>query len=326
MKSIHFLLMGVLLAATLAAQPAQAAQTMRLPHNLSESHSVHMALQQFADLVKEGTKGEILIEVVPNGVLGSEPEVLEQLMVGIVPMTKVSAAGLASYNSAYHTFGLPYVFRDKDHYYKSMDSQPVQDLYMSTGDNGFFGLTFYTSGSRSFYTAKKAIRTPADLKGLKIRTQDMRSQTDMVKELGGTPVSIPYGDVYTSLQTGIVDGAENNETALTTGKHGEVAKFFSMDEHAMLPDLVVISAQTWNSLSDAHKAVFKSAAKASTEYHKELWDKSVEQAIADAEKMGVTIVRDVDKAAFQKAVAPLNDRYKKEYPAVKKLLDSIEAL
>lgn len=325
MKSIRFLLLGFLLSVGML-QPAMAAQTMRLPHNLSESHSVHMALLRFAELVKEGTKGEIEIEIVPNGVLGSEPEVLEQLMVGIVPMTKVSAAGLASYNDAYHTFGLPYIFRDKEHYYKCMDSQPVQDLYMSTGDNGFFGLTFYTSGSRSFYTAKKAIRTPADLKGLKIRTQDMRSQTDMVKELGGTPVSIPYGDVYTSLQTGIVDGAENNETALTTGKHGEVAKFFSMDEHAMLPDLLVISAQTWNSLTDAQKAVFKSAAKASTEYHKELWDKSVDQAVADAEKMGVTIVRDVDKPAFQKAVGPLNDRYKKEYPAVKNLLESFEKM
>ena len=117
----------------------------------------------------------------------------------------------------------------------------MQDFFLSTGDDGFVTLTYYTSGARSFYTKDRAIRTPADLKGLKIRVQDMKSQTDMMNYLGGIPVAMSYGDVYTSLQTGIIDGTENNETALTTGKHGEVCKVYSVDQHAMIPDVLIMS-------------------------------------------------------------------------------------
>ena len=125
----------------------------------------------------------------------------------------------------------------------------MRDFFLSTEEDGFVTITYYTSGARSFYTKDKPIRTPEDLKGLKIRVQDMQSQTDMMEALGGVPVTMSYGDVYTSLQTGIIDGAESNETALTTGKHGEVCKVFSFDEHAMIPDVLVMSAQIWNNIS-----------------------------------------------------------------------------
>ena len=125
----------------------------------------------------------------------------------------------------------------------------MHDFFLSTEDEGFVTLTYYTSGARSFYTKDKAIRTPEDLKGLKIRVQDMESQTDMLDVMGGTPVAMSYGDVYTSLQTGIIDGTENNETALTTGKHGEICKVYSKDEHAMIPDVMVMSAKVWKEIS-----------------------------------------------------------------------------
>ncbi len=194
---------------------------LTLAHGLSEAHTVHIAMTQFAEEVNEKTDGRVQVKIFPNGQLGSENENLEQLQAGVIAMTKVSAPGLATYNEAYNAFGLPYIFNDTEDFYHVMDSQQMQDFFLSTGDDGFVTLTYYTSGARSFYTKDRAIRTPADLKGLKIRVQDMKSQTDMMNYLGGIPVAMSYGDVYTSLQTGIIDGTENNETALTTGKHGE---------------------------------------------------------------------------------------------------------
>lgn len=179
---------------------------------------------------------------------------MEQLMAGVVDMTKVSAPGMATYNEGYHTFGLPYLFEDEEQFYKVMDSQDMQDFFLSSEEDGFVTLTYYTSGARSFYTVDKPIRTPEDLKGLKLRVQDMKSQTDMVKTLGGTPVAMALGDVYTALETGIIDGSENNETAMVLG-HGEVCKYFSLDQHSMIPDVMVISTSTWNSLTEEDQQI-----------------------------------------------------------------------
>ena len=205
-----------------AQATAENPMILTLAHGLSETHTVHIAMTEFADKVKERTNGRIQIQIFPNGQLGSENENMEQLMAGVISMTKVSAPGLATYNESYHTFGLPYIFDSTEDFYHVMDSDQMHDFFLSSEDDGFVTLTYYTSGARSFYTKNKAIRKPEDLKGLKIRVQDMKSQTDMMKALGGIPVAMSYGDVYTSLQTGIIDGTENNETALTTGKHGEI--------------------------------------------------------------------------------------------------------
>ncbi|MCI9106453.1 MAG: TRAP transporter substrate-binding protein, partial [Lachnospiraceae bacterium] len=218
---------------------------LTLAHGLSETHTVHIAMTEFAEQVEEKTGGRVQVRILPNGQLGSENENMEQLMAGVISMTKVSAPGLATYNESYHAFGLPYVFDDTENFYHVMDSSQMQDFFLSSEADGFVTLTYYTSGARSFYTKNKAIRKPEDLKGLKIRVQDMKSQTDMMQALGGIPVAMSYGDVYTSLQTGIIDGTENNETALTTGKHGEICKVYSTDQHAMIPDVMVMSAKVW---------------------------------------------------------------------------------
>ncbi len=298
----------------------------KLPHNMNEQHTVHIALTEFADKVFEDTNGRIRIDIYPNAQLGSENEVLEQLMAGIIPITKVSAPTLATYNEGYHSFGLPYIFNDTEHYYRVMDSDIMRDFFMSTEDDRFIGLTYYTSGSRSFYTAHTAIRTPKDLKGLKIRVQDMKSQTDMLKQLGGTPVAMSYGEVYTALQTGIIDGTENNETALTSGKHGEVCKVYSFDQHTMIPDMVVMSSKAWHMLSEEDQEIFIEAAVASTNSHKEAWDAAIEDAIEEAKTMGVEFIYDVDKDAFREATKPMIDAYKLKYPTVASLLDAIATI
>ncbi len=254
------------------------------------------------------------------GQLGSENENMEQLMAGVIAMTKVSAPGLATYNESYHTFGLPYIFDSTEDFYHKMDSGQMKDFFLSSKDDGFVTLTYYTSGARSFYTKNKAIRKPEDLKGLKIRVQDMKSQTDMMNALGGIPVAMSYGDVYTSLQTGIIDGTENNETALTTGKHGEICKVFSTDQHAMIPDVMVMSAKVWETISPQDQQIILDAAYASTESHKIAWDAAIQEAVEEASgQMNVEFVEDVDKEAFREAISGMIQEYCTEYPGVQNL-------
>lgn len=312
---------------TSAEATAENPMVLTLAHGLSETHTVHIAMTEFAEKVEERTNGRIQVKIFPNGQLGSENENMEQLMAGVISMTKVSAPGLATYNEAYHTFGLPYVFDDTQDFYHVMDSDQMQDFFLSTGEDGFVTLTYYTSGARSFYTKDKAIRTPADLKGLKIRVQDMKSQTDMMKALGGIPVAMAYGDVYTSLQTGIIDGTENNETALTTGKHGEICKVYSTDQHAMIPDVMVMSAKIWRGISPEDQQIILEAAHESTESHKIAWDAAIDEAVEEAKaQMNVTFVDDVDKEAFREATSGMVDEYCQEYPGVQTLLDIIDSV
>ena len=305
-----------------SAQPSDTAtaenpMVLTLAHGLSESHTVHIAMTEFAEKVEERTDGRIKVEIYPNGQLGSENENMEQLMAGVISITKVSAPGLATYNEAYHTFGLPYIFDDTEDFYHKMDSQEMRDFFLSTEEDGFVTITYYTSGARSFYTKDTPIRTPEDLKGLKIRVQDMQSQTDMLEALGGTPVAMAYGDVYTSLQTGIIDGTENNETALTTGKHGEICKVFSMDQHAMIPDVLVMGADVWNSIAPEDQQIILEAAYESTDSHKVAWDAAIEEAIEEAKtEMGVTFIEEVDKEAFREATADMIQEYCDRYPGV----------
>lgn len=312
---------------TSAEATAENPLVLTLAHGLSETHTVHIAMTEFAEKVGERTEGRIQVKIFPNGQLGSENENMEQLMAGVISMTKVSAPGLATYNEAYHTFGLPYVFDDTQDFYHVMDSDQMQDFFLSTGADGFVTLTYYTSGARSFYTKDKAIRTPADLNGLKIRVQDMKSQTDMMKALGGIPVAMAYGDVYTSLQTGIIDGTENNETALTIGKHGEICKVYSTDQHAMIPDVMVMSEKIWRVISAEDQQIILEAAHESTESHKIAWDAAIDEAVEEAKaQMNVTFVDDVDKEAFREATSGMVEEYCQEYPGVQTLLDIIDSV
>ncbi len=297
---------------------------LTLAHGLSESHTVHIAMTKFAEEVKEKTNGRIIVKIFPNGQLGSETENLEQLQAGVIAMTKVSAPGLATYNDAYNTFGLPYIFDDTQDFYNIMDSDEMQDFFLSTEDDGFVTLTYYTSGARSFYTKDKAIRTPKDLEGIKIRVQDMKSQTDMMTALGGTPVAMSYGEVYTALSTGIIEGTENNETALTVGKHGEVCKVYSVDQHAMIPDVMVMSAKVWNNIEPDDQKIILECAKDATNEHKEMWEEAINEAVEEAKSMGVEFVYDVDKQAFRDATADMISSYRDKYPGVDELLSTIE--
>ncbi|MDO5661516.1 MAG: TRAP transporter substrate-binding protein [Brachybacterium sp.] len=298
---------------------------LTLAHNLGGTHPTSHALEQFAADVEENSDGRLAMTVYSGGVLGGETEAIEQVQRGILDMVRVASPGLAPYAPGYHTFGLPFVFEDEDHFYAAMDSEAMQNYFASTSDDGFIGLTYYTSGARSFYTIDRPVREPADLAGQKIRIQDFRSQTELMYALGGSPVVMGFGDVYTALQTGMVDGAESNETALTDVSHGEVAHVFSYTEHTMIPDLLMISTTTWDALTAEDQEAVRTAAVTSTEDHKELWAETVEESIAEAQEMGVEFIDDVDRDAFRDATDTMIDEYRTEYPEVGDVLDVIDA-
>ncbi|MBX0356844.1 TRAP transporter substrate-binding protein [Halobacillus sp. Nhm2S1] len=297
---------------------------LKLAHNLSEDHPVHKALAKFAENVEQNSDGALKVKIYSNGVLGSEKEVLEQLQSGAVDMTKVSAGALESFSKEYSVFSLPYIFTSKEHYHEVMNSDVAKQVYQSTKDDGFIGFTWFTSGARSFYTVDKQVEKPADLNGLKIRVMDSPTAIKMVELLGGTPTPMPFGEIYTALQQGVVDGAESNVTALTTGKHGEVAKVFSRNEHTMIPDIGIISTKTWESLSDDEKSVIEKSAQEATAYHSEQWDKSIAEETEKAKEMGVTFT-EVNKEPFIEKVQPLHEEMKEDAD-IAKLMEDIKEL
>jgi len=296
---------------------------LKLGHNLAEDHAVHIALTEFAKDVEENTDGSLKIKIFPNGTLGSETDMITQISNGALDMAKVSAATLGNFSENYNLFSIPYVFTDKDHYYKAMDSDVVKNIFESTKDKGFVGLTWLDSGARSFYTVDKPIKKPTDLKGLKIRTMDSQMAIDMMKNLGGSSTVMGYSDIYTSLQSGVIDGAENNITALRD--HGEVAKYYSEDEHTRIPDIVVISSSVMDKLSDDQKSAIKEAAENMKEKYKDSWQEFENEVKKDVtEKYNVNFVEDVDKEAFKKAVQPIYDNLKKDKPEIYKSVEEIQ--
>ncbi|WP_289681814.1 TRAP transporter substrate-binding protein [Romboutsia ilealis] len=297
---------------------------MKLAHNMSEDHPIHKSLSEFERLVEEKSKGTIDIEIYPNGVLGSEREMIELTQTGAIDIAKVSTGALESFEQQYTAFGIPYIFDNLDHYYSVMDDRELMDeLYNSTDESGFIGLTYYDSGVRSLYTTSKAIMKPSDLKGLKIRVQQSPTAIKMIDLMGGSATPMAFGEVYTGLQQGVIDGAESNETALTTNKHGEVAKYFSYNQHTIVPDLTIMNRKLYDKLTEEQKNAIIESAIESTEYHKVVWNESIENAVEEAKSMGVQFYYP-DTKPFQEAVMPLHEEFKEE-AAIKIMYDKIRS-
>jgi tripartite ATP-independent transporter DctP family solute receptor len=311
-------------AAASVSLSASATTILRLSHNQDRNHPVHKAMKFMADKVKDYTHGEVKIRIYPNGQLGTQRESMELLQSGALDMAKTNASELESFEPAYGAFNVPYIFHSRDHFYRALRGPVGDQILASSKGKGFLGLTYYDSGSRSFYT-NKPIYSPKDLKGLKIRVQPSPTAVEMVKLMGGAPTPLAYGELYTALQQGIVDGAENNPTALTNSRHGEVAKYYSMDEHTMIPDVLVISEKSWGRLTPTQQSALRKAAKESMMYEKDLWGQRVRKAVEKAKKsMGVQFIK-VDKQPFIEAVKPIHDKALKN-PAIATYVKEIDAL
>ncbi|WP_100407478.1 TRAP transporter substrate-binding protein [Bacillus solitudinis] len=278
----------------------------------SNAQPVKDAMAKFGELVTEKTNGEVTVEYFPDGQLGGERELIELTQTGAVDLTKVSGSALESFAKDYSIFGIPYLFDGEEHFYNVLENEEIMEpLYQSTEDLGFVGLTYYDSGQRSFYMTDGPVLSPDDLKGKKIRVMQSETAIKMVELLGGSPTPMGSGEVYTSLQQGIIDGSENNEFVMVTAGHGGVAKYYSYDEHTRVPDIVVMNQATLDRLTVAQRQAVYEAAEESTEYEKTVWKDAVEaEKQAAIEKHGVEFFEDIDNKPFQEAVQPLHDEFK----------------
>ncbi len=281
---------------------------LRLAHGLDASHPVHLGMVYMADRLEEKSDGTAQIQIIPGGVLGSERDNVEQLSRGALAITKVSAAALESFIPEMAVFSLPYIFRDHDHFWNVLNSPLGQELLKLEDDENFRGLCYYDSGSRNFYTVDSPILEPADLRGKKIRVMESRTSMDMIRVMGGEPTPISWGELYTSLQQGVVDGAENNPPSFYTSRHYEVCKQFSMNEHSRIPDILLINSDIWESLPLEVQAWLQAAADESAEYQRELWRQETESSLEAVKQRGVE-VHYPDQSAFAEAVSPLLERY-----------------
>ena len=312
-------------SALIALSTAASATTLRLNHNNPEDHPVHISMQKMADRFEELTKGDLKIRIYANAQLGTQRESIELVQNCALEMARSNASELEAFEESYSAMNLPYIFQSESHFNDVVTGDIGQDILQASRDDGFIGVAYYTEGARSFY-ADRTISSPADLEGMKIRVQPSPSAIRMVELLGGNPTPISWGELYSALQQGVVDGAENNPTALTSARHGEVSKFFSKDEHTMIPSVVVMSNCAYDALTDDQRAALEQAALESMEFHRNAWNAASDAALATAAKdMGVTIT-EVEKAPFVKAVLPMHDEVAAQSENLADLIARIKAI
>ena len=282
---------------------------LKLGHGLSIDHPVHISLVFMSKRISELSEGKLIVDIYPSEQLGSEQQLIELVQIGSLAITKVSAASMQSFADDYKVFGLPYIFRSKQHFFNVIDGKIGNDLLLSTENKWIRGLCYYDSGSRSFYTKDKPITHPDDLAGLKIRVMPSKTAVEMLRALGGSATPISWGELYTALQSGVVDGAENNPPSLYSSHHFEVCKFYSMDEHTIVPDVVVISKKVWDKLNSQQKDWIQQAADESAILERELWAAAEIESLEKVVEAGVKI-NYPDKKPFIEKVQPLRESYR----------------
>lgn len=284
-------------------------EVLKMAHSLPTDHPVHEAIMYMAERLAVHSNGKMEIQVYPGGQLGGERELIELLQIGSLAMTKVSSSPMEGFVPEMKVFSMPYVFKDSEHYWRVLNSDLGKELLLSGEKVRLRGLGYYDAGSRSFYTVEKPIYKPEDLKGLKIRVQKSQTSLQMVRSLGGAGTPISWGELYTALDQGVVDGAENNPPSFYTSGHYEVAKFYTLNEHTFVPDIVLISTYVWNNLTEQQQAWVQKAMDESVVYERQRWAEATEHALAEVEKAGVTIIRP-DNTKFAEKVEAMHEAAK----------------
>jgi tripartite ATP-independent transporter DctP family solute receptor len=283
-------------------------KSIKLAHSLDINHSVHKGMEFMAKRVAEKSNGTMRLDLYPNGQLGTERQCLELLQIGSLGMTKVSVAVMENFSPNMQVLGLPYLFRDRQHSYDVLDGPIGKRLLDEAQDYWLKGMTFFDAGYRSFYT-KERVDSPEDLKGMKIRVMESVTAMNMVRALGGAPTPISWGEIYTSLQQGVVDGAENNPPSFFLSRHYEVCKFYTLDEHTAVPDILVMSTHAWNRLNKQEQQWLSEAVEEATEVQRKLWQESEISSLEAVAKAGVEVIRP-DKTKFAELTKNLLTDYK----------------
>lgn len=316
---------GLMLTGCGGSGSADHRRIIRIGHNQSTNHPTHIGLSAFADLINQRLGDKYRVEVYPSELLGSQTEMVQLTQTGAIDLVVASNAIMETFSSQYQIFNLPYLFSSAEAYHAAMDDPAVTDpIFLTTEKAGFITVTWLDAGTRNFYTVNKPVNSPADLKGLKIRVQQSPTNVEMMRLLGGTATPMGFGDVYTALQANIIDGAENNELALTDNGHGDVCKYYSYDMHQMVPDLVLANYELLSGLSAEERAIFDEGFKLINETQRAAWEDAVAAAKDKAEnQQGVQFLYP-DTAPFQQAVAPLHDSVLAANPDLQPIYDRIQ--
>jgi len=311
------------LALSLAASGA-CAQTLRSTDVHPDGYPTVEAVKYMGKLLEERSKGKIKLQMFPSAQLGQEKETIEQTRFGVIDMNRIN---MAPFNNAIPETGitsLPFLFRSIEHMRKTVDGPIGEEILKTFESQSLVGLAFYDSGARSFYDSKKPIRTLEDMKGLKIRVQQSDLFIDLVNALGANATPMPFGEVYSALQTGVVDGAENNWPSFESTRHFEVAKFYSQTEHSMSPEVLVMSKKSFDKFSPDEQNMIRAAAKQSVAKMRELWEAREKASEALVKSKGAQ-VNTVEKGPFIAAMKPVYDKYVKD-PKLKDLVARIQAV
>ncbi len=320
MKKILLILIVLLMGLTGCGKNTGTTK-LKLAHALTEGHPVHLAMVEFAKEVHERTNGKIEILIFPNGQLGGEREITELMQAGAIDIIKTNAGPMESFAKEYSVLSLPYLFKDIHHNLRVLKSEIGESILEATKDRGFIGLTYYNSGTRNMYM-KSPVKSVADLRGKKIRVQTSKTMVKMTELLGGSPSPLSFGEIYTAIQQGVVDGAENNLISYAESKHYEVAPYFTFDEHSISPDVMIMNMKKWNRLSDDEKRIIKEAALNSFDYQNKIWFEAEEKLVDNLKGKGVQFFL-VDKESFVQRVQPLYDEIMKD-PMMKEYIEKIK--
>ena len=318
---IALALLLILLPSMLFAQAKPI--VLRLAETHPKGYPTEMGDEEFARLVKERSNGRIIVEVYPGSQLGEEKAVIEQVQFGAIDMTRVSISPVAAFVPKLNAFQMPYLSRDSDHMWKVLKGNIGIELLAILEPFGFIGLGWFEAGARSFYNSKKPVYAPSDLKGMKIRVQESELMLGLVRSFGAIPTPMPYGEVYSGLQTGVVDGAENNPPSYYSASHYEVAKYYTLDEHTMVPEIIIGSKISLGRLSKADQDLIKQAAMDAIDYQRAQWDAYVKVSMDKVKAAGCTIIPIPDKTEWMKAVEPM---YKQQSKEIQDLVARIRAV
>ncbi len=288
-------------------------RVLKIAHSLPTSHPVHLGLVELKNHAEEISGGKLKITIFPNEQLGTEVQCLEKVQAGTLDITKVSAAPIGSFVPAYQVFSLPYLFRDEEHYWKVLDSptgEEMLDVLAIRGDgspSGLKGLGYFDSGSRSFYTIKPVL-SPADLRGKKIRVMNDQVAMDMVQAMGGSPTPIAFGELYTALKQGTVDGAENNPPSFVASRHYEICKYYTLDHHSRIPDVILISSKVWATLDSEQRGWIQEATTHASVFQRKLWKEETGKSLEQLRREGVEII-EPDLESFRAASSDIIAKY-----------------
>jgi tripartite ATP-independent transporter DctP family solute receptor len=297
--------------------------SLRLAELHPADHPTAQADYEFARLVEERSKGRIRIAVYTDSILGQEISVLEQVQFGAIDIARVSLSAVASYVPRLNALQMPYLYRDAEHMWKVLKGPIGHELLASVKDADFVGLGWYEAGSRNFYNSKRSIRSPSDLKGLRIRVQESRLMSDIVAAFGASPVQQPFGEVYSAIETGSIDGAENNMPTYFTSRHYTIAKYYTLTEHARIPEIVVGSALSFAVLSKADLELISGAAMDSIDFQRKAWAEYEKLAAERVRSAGVVILANPDLPQWRSLARRV---YEKQNAEIRGLVERIRAV